>query len=199
MHGNRAEGGKGRRLEVHRVGQRDKQVARHDGILGVDSESAASAGHTLSNLEALHVLTQPEDGARRGITQRHRLVEAAEGGLQRGDDAFALGLVEHLLDQVGTRAGLAEIAFFRELNDHALGARGHEAGRRFDKGHPRARSRDGHVHDGGSAVLHILEELFHLICNFRFGILVWESIPEIGLSGFDREIKLNYDIHHVHG
>lgn len=74
----------------------------------MDSVPAAGAGHALSNLEALHALPQTEDGASGRIPERHGLIEAVEGRFNRGQQAFAAGLVEHLADKVRAGARLPE-------------------------------------------------------------------------------------------
>ncbi len=64
VQGDRAQGGEGRRLEIHAIGQRGEQVARHHVVFGMDRVAAAGAGHPLPNLETFHPATQGNDRAR---------------------------------------------------------------------------------------------------------------------------------------
>src|SRR5581483_9000768 len=65
VHGNCAERGKGRRFKIHTLRKRREQVARHDRIFCVDRLTSARAGHALTDLEALHVRAERNDGSRR--------------------------------------------------------------------------------------------------------------------------------------
>jgi len=161
VEGDGAEGGEGGLLEFERVGQAGEQVARDAGVFGVDGEAAAGAGDALAELEAIHAFAELDDGAGGGVAEGHGLVEAVEGGLQGGQDAFAAGFVEDLADEVGARAGFAEQAFFGEFDDHALGTGGDERGGGAHEGEPAPRAGAGDFGYDGLAVTHVLEELFH--------------------------------------
>ena len=94
------------------------------------------------------------------------MIETIERSLRRVDQTFAARFIEDLLDEIGTRACLADQTLLGKFDDHALGSRGDQACFHFDKCLSLTRGRDGHIFDGRFSVFDVLEELFHF-CNFR--------------------------------
>ena len=123
--------------------------------------SPTGAGHPLTHFEALQVFSKRYDRARGRIAQRHRLIEAIEGGLGGVDQPFPARLLDDLFDEIRTGTGLAHQTLFGELDNHALGSRGDQAGLHFDKGLPLMRDRHGHVFHDGFPGFHVLKKLFH--------------------------------------
>ncbi len=72
----------------------------------MDGIATTSAGHPLPNAEAVHSLAQLNHFARRGVTQRHRLTEAAHGCLGGAQQALTAGLIQGLAQQVGPSRGV---------------------------------------------------------------------------------------------
>ena len=58
VQGDGAQGGEGGRFKIDVLGQVRQQVARNDGVLGVDGIAAAGAGHPVAHLETLHAFAQ---------------------------------------------------------------------------------------------------------------------------------------------
>ena len=129
--------------------------------------AAAGAGHPLTHLQALHAFPQPDNRPGRGIAQRHGLVQAVEGRFQRGQQALAAGLVDHLAHQVGPGARLAQQRFFGELHQHPLGAGRDQRSRRAHQHLARLRGGDGHFCDDRFAAAQVLKQLFHYSSVFR--------------------------------
>ncbi len=151
----------------------------------MDGVTPAGTGHTLADLESIHSRTQVDNRPGGRISKRHGLVEAVEGGLKRGNHAIPFHFVEHLPEQVGAGAGLADQGFFGKLDQHPFGA-----GRNERSGHPHqsltgARRGDRDLGDEGLSIAHVLKELFHgrivngFFVDFRHEGPVSESIPQV--------------------
>ena len=102
MQSNCAKRGECGRLKIYMIGKRGKQIARDHIVFGMNGISTTGTGDTLSDPETLHVLSKRDDRAGRGIAQCHRLIETVECCLRRVHQSFPTGLIQHLLDQVGT-------------------------------------------------------------------------------------------------
>ena len=113
--------GESGRIEINIIRYMRHQVLRHQRIFRVDSESAPGAGNAVAGLETLQTGTNFHDRSGAGITQGHRLVEAIECRIQRGEDAFTEGFVDHLFCKVGTGTRFLQQVLLAKLHQHPFG------------------------------------------------------------------------------
>jgi hypothetical protein len=110
--------------------------------------SSARTRHTLTDFEALHILPERNDGARGGITKRHRLVESVEGGLH-GGKRLRVWLYPA---PAFTRSGRERALPTRDFSANSTTMRSVPAETRLDSKPSQApalaRGGDGHIFDG---------------------------------------------------
>ena len=138
-------------------GRGTTRFLRHDHVFGVYGVVAPGAGHTLAGLKTGYAFAQFYDRAGAGITQRHGLVQAVEGGFDGAQQPLTAGFVQHLFDQVRAGARLAQDGLAGELDQHTFGAGRDQGGGVAHQQHAGFGGRYGHLYHLGEAVTHVLQ------------------------------------------
>ena len=144
-----------------RAGTRTHRLPGTTVEISVDGVALAPARDTVARHQVRDALADLEHDAGGRVAEPCRFVQPRSHPLNGGSQAVALGLLQHLLDLVGSRARLADQALPAGLDLRAFGTCAEEARPHVDEDAVRRHRRCGHVEDLDAAVAHSLRHLLH--------------------------------------
>lgn len=117
----------------------------------------------VAGLQVRHTGSYLQHDTRIAVSQRQRLIELTEHGLQRWHEAVGLDLIEDLFDLVRLLPGLLDQVRLAELDQHLLRTRGDQRSLRPDQYLTPSYLRAGYFRKFHLAGLQVLEDLFQLL------------------------------------
>ncbi len=161
LKGDRADRDERRALVVDSLGNRNAEILGNIIVLGVARISRSGAGDPVADLEALHAVSEFDDGSGAAVAEGDGVIELRPHRLDGADDPLALRLVHHLAHQVRARHGLARQARLRKIRQHFFRARADQGRARGDNHASRSRRRGREILEREFAGPIVLRDLFH--------------------------------------